>query len=183
MGVVIGRVLRSAHGHDLRSAFTASLSAFPALNDGDFDADIEMPRRSGGCGRYQSAGSWRRRSLSPRSTPPRHSPEPRRSSRTRCRPRPLRRPFSPIGPWAWAGAASSRSGTRGSRLACPSPYGTITGTAKPHRNRKVERELRHLRALGMAQFAIRRHGLAIAAARHALGDGRSPSSMRWNHLR
>ena len=35
----------------------------------------------------------------------------------------------------------------------------------------------------MAQFAIRRHGLAIAAARHALGDGRSPSSMRWNHLR
>ena len=35
----------------------------------------------------------------------------------------------------------------------------------------------------LAQFAIRRHGLAIAAARHALGDGRSPSSMRWNHLR
>ena len=34
----------------------------------------------------------------------------------------------------------------------------------------------------LAQFAIRRHGLAIAAARHALGgDGRSPSSMRWNH--
>ena len=28
-------------------------------------------------------------------------------------------------------------------------YGTITGTAKPHRNRKVERELRHLRALGI----------------------------------
>ena len=28
-------------------------------------------------------------------------------------------------------------------------YGTITGTAKPHRNRKVERELRHLRTLGI----------------------------------
>ena len=28
-------------------------------------------------------------------------------------------------------------------------YGTITGTAKRHRNRKVERELRHLRALGI----------------------------------
>ena len=28
-------------------------------------------------------------------------------------------------------------------------YGTITGTVKPHRNRKVERELRHLRALGI----------------------------------
>ena len=28
-------------------------------------------------------------------------------------------------------------------------YGIITGTAKPHRNRKVERELRHLRALGI----------------------------------
>ena len=41
-------------------------------------------------------------------------------------------------------------------------------------------EARHLYK---AQFAIRRHGLAIAAARHALGDGRSPSSMRWNHLR
>ena len=39
------------------------------------------------------------------------------------------------------------------------------------------------RAIAMAQFAMRRHGLAIAAARHALGDGRSPSSMRWNHLR
>ena len=28
-------------------------------------------------------------------------------------------------------------------------YGTITGTGEPHRNRKVERELRHLRALGI----------------------------------
>ena len=34
-----------------------------------------------------------------------------------------------------------------------------------------------------AQFANRRFGLAIAALRHALGDGWSPSSMRWNHLR
>ena len=34
-----------------------------------------------------------------------------------------------------------------------------------------------------AQFAKRRHGLAIAASRQALGDGWSPSSMRWNHLR
>ena len=39
---VIRRALRSAHGHDLRSAFTASLSAFPALNDGNFEADIEI---------------------------------------------------------------------------------------------------------------------------------------------
>ena len=29
-----------------------------------------------------------------------------------------------------------------------------------------------------AQFANRRHGLAIAASRQALGDGWSPSSMR-----
>ena len=35
----------------------------------------------------------------------------------------------------------------------------------------------------LAQFADRRHGLAIAASRQALGDGWSPSSMRWNHLR
>ena len=35
----------------------------------------------------------------------------------------------------------------------------------------------------LAQLAKRRHGLAIAALRHALGDGWSPSSMRWNHLR
>jgi len=35
----------------------------------------------------------------------------------------------------------------------------------------------------MAQFAKRRHGLVIAASRQALGDGWSPSSMRWNHLR
>ena len=28
-------------------------------------------------------------------------------------------------------------------------YGTITGTAKRHCNRKVEKELRHLRALGI----------------------------------
>ena len=28
-------------------------------------------------------------------------------------------------------------------------YGTITGTAEHHRNRKIERELRHLRALGI----------------------------------
>jgi len=34
-----------------------------------------------------------------------------------------------------------------------------------------------------AQFAKRRHGLVIAASRQALGDGWSPSSMRWNHLR
>ena len=38
-------------------------------------------------------------------------------------------------------------------------------------------------ALKLAQLAKRRHGLAIAALRHALGDGWSPSSMRWNHLR
>jgi len=35
----------------------------------------------------------------------------------------------------------------------------------------------------LAQFAKRRHGLVIAASRQALGDGWSPSSMRWNHLR
>ena len=45
------------------------------------------------------------------------------------------------------------------------------------------RDSRYEWAYILAQFAIRRHGLAIAAARHALGDGRSPSSMRWNHLR
>ena len=37
--------------------------------------------------------------------------------------------------------------------------------------------------LDEAQFPNRRHGLAIAASRQALGDGWSPSSMRWNHLR
>ena len=52
------------------------------------------PLRSGGCNRYGPAESWRRRSRTPRSAPPRHSPEHRRSSRTRCRPRPLRRPCS-----------------------------------------------------------------------------------------
>ena len=34
-----------------------------------------------------------------------------------------------------------------------------------------------------AQFANRRRGLVIAASRQALGDGWSPSSMRWNDLR
>ena len=38
---VPGRYLRPAHGHDLRPALTASLSAFSALRDGDTDADIE----------------------------------------------------------------------------------------------------------------------------------------------
>ena len=35
----------------------------------------------------------------------------------------------------------------------------------------------------MAQLARRMHGLAVAASRQARGDGCSPSSTRWNHLR
>ena len=34
-----------------------------------------------------------------------------------------------------------------------------------------------------AQLARRMHGLAVAASRQARGDGCSPSSTRWNHLR
>ena len=41
----------------------------------------------------------------------------------------------------------------------------------------------HVPSSCKAQFVNRRLGLAIAALRHALGDGWSPSSMRWNHLR
>ena len=35
----------------------------------------------------------------------------------------------------------------------------------------------------LAQLARRMHGLAVAASRQARGDGCSPSSTRWNHLR
>ena len=59
MGGVIGRDLRPAHGHDLRPPFTASLIAFPALNDGDLEADIEIAspaRRAHGRGRVLRDG-------------------------------------------------------------------------------------------------------------------------------
>ena len=39
---VIGPDLWSTRGYRVSPAFTASLSAFPALNEGDFDADIEV---------------------------------------------------------------------------------------------------------------------------------------------
>ena len=39
---VIGPDLWSTRGYGVSPAFTASLSAFPALNEGDFDADIEV---------------------------------------------------------------------------------------------------------------------------------------------
>ena len=60
------------------------------------------------------------------------------------------------------------------------------GSLRPFQNILLIRR-RPFRCIGMvmflAQLAKRRHGLAIAALRHALGDGWSPSSMRWNHLR
>ena len=96
-----------------------------------------------------------------------------------------------VGGYGWrppAAALRRRAcGARG-RDRAPSPQGGSHSLLRrghgPGRgtNGRLRRRLNN-QEKGKAQFAKCRHGLAIAASRQALGDGWSPSSMRWNHLR